>query len=141
MKCTIMIDKSREEEVIVYAHEYSRLTEDIEQLVGTKWIGYADKTAVRLNLSDIYCFTVEENKVYAVTAQERWQVKQRLYRIEEQLPGNFVKINQSCLANIEAIERFEVSFGASLTVIFKNGHRDYVSRRQVKQVKERLGIK
>lgn len=141
MKCTIMIDKNREEEVIVYAHEHSRLTEEIEQLVTVAWIGYADKTAARLNISDIYCFTVEENKVYAVTAGERWQMKLRLYQLEEQLPGHFVKINQSCLANIRKIERFEVSYGASLTVIFKNGYRDYVSRRQVKQVKERLGIK
>ncbi len=141
MKCTIMIDKSREEEVIVYAHERSRLTEDIEQLVGTAWIGYADKTAVRLNISDVYCFMVEDNKVYAVTAKERWQMKQRLYQLEEQLPCHFVKINQSCLANIGKIDRFEASYGAALTVIFKNGYRDYVSRRQVKQVKERLGIK
>lgn len=141
MKCTIMIDRNREEEVIVYAHEHSRLTKQIEQMVGINWIGYRDKRTVRLNLSDIYCFTVEDNKIYAVTAEEKWQIKRRLYQIEDQLPDNFVKINQSCLANMEGIERFEASFGASLTVVFKNGHRDYVSRRQVKQVKERLGIR
>ena len=141
MKCTIMIDKDREEEVIVYAHKRDRLTEEIERLVQDDWVGYSDNAVTKLRVADIYCFTVEDNKIYAVTDNGKWQIKQRLYQIEEQLPDTFVKINQSCLANIRGIERFDVSFGAALTVIFKNGYRDYVSRRQVKTVKERLGIK
>ena len=141
MKCTIMIDKNREEEVIAYAHERGRLAEEIERLVETDWIGYADHTVAKLKLSDICCFTVEDHKVYAMTDNGNWQIKQRLYQIEEQLPDHFIKINQSCLANIHAINRFEASFGAALTVIFQNGYRDYVSRRQLKTVKERLGMK
>lgn len=140
MKCTVIIDKSRDEEVMIYAHERATWVEDIEAIIGTAWVGYADKTAVRLNVADVHCFAVEDNKVYAVTAEGKWQMKQRLYQIEEQMPRTFVKINQSCLANIGKIDRFEVSYGAALTVVFKNGYRDYVSRRQVKQVKERLGI-
>jgi DNA-binding LytR/AlgR family response regulator len=136
-----MIDKDREEEVIVYAHKRDRLTEEIERLVQDDWVGYSDNAVTQLTVADIYCFTVEDNKIYAVTDNGKWQIKQRLYQIEEQLPDTFVRINQSCLANIRGIERFDVSFGAALTVIFKNGYRDYVSRRQVKTVKERLGIK
>jgi DNA-binding LytR/AlgR family response regulator len=136
-----MIDKDREEEVIVYAHKRDRLTEEIERLVQDDWVGYSDNAVTQLRVADIYCFTVEDNKIYAVTDNGKWQIKQRLYQIEEQLPDTFVRINQSCLANIRGIERFDVSFGAALTVIFKNGYRDYVSRRQVKTVKERLGIK
>lgn len=141
MKCTIMIDKNREEEVIVYAHEHSALTQQIEQLVSVDWIGYEGQTATRLSLADVVCFVVESNRVYAMTTQKKWLIKQRLYQIEEQLPEHFVRINQSCLANIRQIERFEVSFGAALTVIFRNGCRDYVSRRQLKTVKERLKMK
>lgn len=141
MKCTIMIDKNREEEVIVYAHEHSALTQQIEQLVSVDWIGYEGQTATRLSLADVVCFVVESNRVYAMTTQKKWLIKQRLYQIEEQLPEHFVRINQSCLANIRQIERFEVSFGAALTVIFRNGYRDYVSRRQLKTVKERLKMK
>lgn len=141
MKCTIMIDKNREEEVIVYAHGHSALTQQIEQLVSVDWIGYEGQTATRLSLADVVCFAVESNRVYAMTTQKKWLIKQRLYQIEEQLPEHFVRINQSCLANIRQIERFEVSFGAALTVIFRNGYRDYVSRRQLKTVKERLKMK
>ena len=40
-------------------------------------------------------FTVENNKVYAITGEEKLQVKLRLYQIEEMLDANFVKINTS----------------------------------------------
>ena len=60
--------------------------------------------------------------------------------MEKKLPENFVKINQSCIANIDKINRFDASFSGTLKLIFKNSYTDYVSRRQLKTVKERIGI-
>ena len=53
---------------------------------------------------------------------------------------NFVRINQSCIANINQIKKFSASFNGFLQVHFKNGYIDYVSRRELKNVKERVGI-
>lgn len=143
MECKIFIGKEYKEEVLVYAHEKTKLVREIENLVaeeGFELIGYKEKEAVRLNLSDISCFSVEDNKIYAFTEKERLLVKCRLYKLEETLPQSFVKINQSCIANIKKIDRFDASVSGSLTVRFKNGITDYVSRRNVKSIKERLGI-
>ncbi len=143
MKLNIFIDREREEEVIVYVHEKNRLIEKIERLVleeHFELIGYKGKNAVKLEASEIYCFTVEDNKVYAVCEKERLQLKCRLYQLEELTAGGFVKINQSCIANIRKIKRFDASISGALKVIFKNGYTDYVSRRQMKSVKERLGL-
>ena len=71
---------------------------------------------------------------------EKFEIKTRLYVIEEKLPENFIKINQSCIANINQIERFDASISGTLKIRFKNGYTDYVSRRQLKNVKERIGI-
>ena len=141
MKCTVILNPNREEEILIYAHERSRLIEQIEQMASPKWVGYREQVSVVLNPADVDCFIVEDGKIQAVTNEGKFHVRARLYQLEEKLSDSFVKINQSCLANMNRIARFEVSFGASLTVIFKNGYRDFVSRRQVKQVKERLGIK
>ena len=70
----------------------------------------------------------------------KFHVKMRLYELEALLSDDFVKINQSTVANITKVSSFGVSPGASLTVFFKNGHKDYVSRRQVKAVKKKLGF-
>lgn len=143
MKCRIFIDKVHEEEILIYAHEKTKLVETIEQLVSDdafELIGYKDREAVRLNTNDIVCFIAEDNKVYALTENEKLNLKFRLYQIEENLSENFVRINQSCIANINKIDRFDASFSGTLVVKFKNGHTDYVSRRQLKKVKERFGF-
>ncbi len=143
MKFSLFIDKSREEEVMVFAHEKNELIEDIEKLVSAQnhtLIGYTDNEAVVIDTSKAECFIVESNKVFVVTEDGKFRLKERLYQIEKILPGHFIKINQSCICNIRSIRKFDVSISGSLTVIFKSGYRDYVSRRNVKNVKERLGI-
>lgn len=143
MKCRIFIDKEHEEEVLIYAHEKTKLVKSIEKLVADDafdLIGYKDREAVRLNTGDVFCFIVEDNKIFALTEREKLQLKCRLYQLEENLSENFVKINQSCIANINKIDSFDASFIGTLVVKFKNGHTDYVSRRQVKKVKERFGF-
>ena len=144
MKYTIIIDENREEEILIYAHEKTLLIEEIEKLILTEsveLIGYKEKEIVKILLADVYCFNIENNKIYAILQNEKLQLKQRLYEVEKILDESFVKINQSCIVNIKKIERFDASFSGSLLVILKNGYKDYVSRRQLKIVKERIGLK
>lgn len=143
MKCTLIITDEHEEEVVIYARERTKLTDDIEALViGSvpELIGYKENQTVKLSSDSVYCFTVEDNKVYALTDSEKLQIKLRLYQLEEILSDTFVKINQSCIANIRKIERFDTSVSGTLLIKFKNGYKDYVSRRQMKAVKERFGL-
>ena len=143
MKCKVFIDKNHEEEVVIYSHQRNSLVEEIESLVNSQEIeitGYKEQETVKLDLSEIFCFICEENKIYALTEKERFKIKLRLYQLEEKLPQNFVKLNQSCIGNVKKIQRFNASFGGSLSVEFKNGYKDYVSRRQLKIVKERFGF-
>ena len=143
MKCTLIITNEHEEEVVIYARERTKLTDDIEALVigsVTEIIGYGENQAIRLRTDEVTCFMVEDSKVYALTDKEKYQLKQRLYQLEEMLPDNFVKINQSCIANIRQIKKFDTSISGTLVINFKNGYKDYVSRRQMKTVKERFGL-
>ena len=143
MKLKLIIDKTRDEEILIYAHEKTALIESIEQLVlqdNFELVGYIDREAVKLNLAEICRFTVEDNKVFAETLSEQYRLKYRLWQLEENLPDGYVKINQSCIANVRMIDRFDTSISGSMLVKFKNGSTDYVSRRQLKTVKERLGL-
>lgn len=144
MKLKITIDRDREEEIFIFAHERTKLIDEIESLVNDyekEIIGYTDGGVIKLSPAQIACFIVENNKVYAISGKEKLQIKMRLYQLEEILGVGFVKINQSCIANINEINRFDTSISGTLQVIFKNGYSDYVSRRNIKTVKERLGVK
>ena len=144
MRFELIIDPSCEERVILHARQESDLTRAIQRLVQeepAKLVGYRDGEIVPLTPTQIFCITVEGDRVFALCREEKLQMKQRLYVLEEMLGDGFVKINQSCLANVSQVERFDASVTGTLKVKFKNGHTDYVSRRQLKQVKERFGIK
>ena len=144
MKFKLIIDESREEECVVYAKKQSHFTEELEAFIKSsseELLGYSGKDIVKLSPAEVFAFSVEEGKVLAVTAREKLCVQKRLYQIEEALGASFVKINQSCIVNVGRIERFEATLGGSLMVVMQNGYRDYVSRRQMKAVKERLGLK
>ena len=147
MKYTLFIDEGHDEEVIVYAHSKNELIERLEALINGQnlntppIIGYVGDDIVEVKPKDVSCFFIEDKRLYASTEKGKVLIKRRLYEIEKELGEDFIKINQSSIANIKHVERFSVSFGAALTVHFKNGYRDFVSRRQVKAVKERLGLK
>lgn len=147
MKLTLHIDKEHEEEVIVYAHSKTKLVEALVNLINeeklntTPIIGYFGEDIIEVRPGEVHCFFIEDKKLYASMDKRDVLIKCRLYEIENALGNDFIKINQSTVANVKFVERFSVSIGAALTVHFKNGRRDYVSRRQLKSVKERFGIK
>lgn len=143
MKFSFYADKERNE-VIVYAPEKNELITEIENLArknSSELIGYKNKEAIKLSPDEILCFISENNRVFAVTEKEKLLLRLRLYQLEESLSSSFVKINQSCIANIRQIKKFNASFSGTLQVTFKNGYTDYVARRRLKEVKERLGVK
>ncbi len=143
MKCTVHIGEDHEEEILIFARSKTPLIAAIEQLIAEDsavLIGFRGTEKVRLYPPEVDCFLVENNKVYALSGQEKWQLKCRLYHLEEQLSGSFIKINQSCLINPKRIARFRASFSGTLQVQLKNGYTDYVSRRNLKSIKERFGL-
>ena len=143
MKCSVSIDASHSEEVVIHAHARTKLVCDIEQLCADdalELIGTNERGAVRISPAEVCCFIVEGGRIYALTQDDRLQLGCRLYTLCEALSDDFVKLNQSCLANIRMIARFEASIGGALMVRFKNGYTDYVSRRNLKNVKARMGL-
>lgn len=143
LKCEIIIDAEGEEKIVIYAKKESTFTEEIKCIAeqySTELLGYKDSEIIKLNPFDIYYISVISGKVYAVCKNDKFILKERLYTLEEKLPESFVKINQSCLANINKAERFDTSISGTLKIKFKNGDTEYVSRRQLKTIKERIGI-
>ena len=143
MKCKTIIDASCKEELVtIVAKQKSKLVKDIEQLVenSSQFLkGFAQDEIKKFALCDVRCFFIEAGKVYACLAKENLLLKTRLFEIEPLLNDWFVKLNQSCIANVNHVKKFKAKFNGSLMVVFDNGHFDFVSRRQLKVVKEKFG--
>lgn len=145
MKFQLIIDKAKEEEVVVTVHDRTPLIDEIEALISKhtdRIPGYTEDDIKMLSVFEIECVTVLDGKTFAIdSGNRRYRLKQRLYELEEQLPSSFIRINKSTLANESALDRFTVTIAGSVDAVFKCGYREYVSRRCFAQIKRRLETK
>ena len=140
------IDKSCQEEVIANVHARTPLIDEIERLVlqdsKTDQIpGYMDNEITMLTVSEIECFVVEDERTYAVCRNRtRYLVKSRLYELEEWLPGDFVRISKSAIANWKKISKLKVQLSGAVDAVFKSGYTECISRRCFAELKRRYGL-
>lgn len=145
MKFKLIIDKDKDEEIVITARERSPLIDEIEALISKhldRIPGYTDDDIKMLAISDIECVTVLDGKTYAIDSNnQRYRLKGRLYELESALPSSFIRINKSALANEKALDRFVVAYTGAVDAVFKCGYREYVSRRCFAQIKRRFDNK
>ncbi len=147
MKFRLIIDNTKDEEIVATVHERSTLTDQIEALVAAhtgrdRIPAYTEDEVKLLAFSDIECVTVLDGKTYAIDiCNRRYRLKMRLYELETLLPGCFIRINKSTLANENRLERFEAAYSGAVDAVFKCGYREYVSRRCFAQIKRRFDAK
>ena len=146
VKFRVIIDKTREEEVVATVHRRTDLIDEIESIIlrdeRTDALAAYQEDEIRLlDLADIECITANEGKVYAVAEDgNRYLLKKRLYEIEESLPPEFIRINKSSIANRKRIHRFTTAISGAVDVEFKSGFKEYVSRRCFADLKRRYGL-
>ena len=103
--------------------------------------GISEDNAEIHDPDDIYRIYAEQQKVLAVTEKGVFQIRMRLYQLEEKLAGRkFVRISNSEIINLRKTAKFDLSIAGTIQVRLKNGQSTYVSRRYVSKIKEILGI-
>ena len=146
MKFKMIIDKTKEEEVVATVHGPSALTEKIQQLVqeytgADRVAAWLDDDIKMLPFTQIACITVLEGKTFAIDSKGvHYRLKQRLYELEGMLPPSFIRINKSSIANEQMIERFAANFSGAVDAVFRGGYREYVSRRCFAEIKRRYHL-
>lgn len=100
--------------------------------------GYLGETVYSLSLKDILFFETNDRNVYAHTTNNAFLIHYRLYELEENLPDNFLRVSKSSILNINEILSLSRSVTGNL-VQFRDSYKQiYVSRRFLKELKERL---
>ncbi len=138
-----------EPEIIIKAEQ---MNEEIESIItfisdiGDKHkqlpiTGTMDDKIVILEPESIVRVYASHGKVFAETVQDMYEIKLKLYELEELLSSSkFVRISKSEIINLKAVKHFDVSFTATIEIVFINNKKTYVSRRYIKKLKERLGM-
>lgn len=142
----LFIDKNCQEEVIANVHARTPLINEIERLVLQENIsdqlpGYLGDEITMLEINEIECFVVENEKTYAIYSDKmRYLVRKRLYELEIVLPGGFERISKSAIANWRKISKFKVQLSGSVNAVFKCGYVECISRRCFAELKRRYDL-
>lgn len=142
----LQIDKNCEENVTAQVHERTALIDEIEKLViqanvTDKIPGYKEDDIIMLDINQIECFFVEDDKTFAVFNHgEKYRIKRRLYELEATLPKEFERINKSAIANWKKVSKLKVRFSGAVDAEFVSGYTECISRRCFADIKRRYGL-
>lgn len=93
-------------------------------------------------MEDIYFFETEGREIRAHTADKIFSCGYKLYELEELLPGSFMRIAKSTIANLDHIYSITRNLTASSMVEFKGSPKKaMVSRSYYKLLLERLNAR
>ena len=110
MKVKIEIDESlQEEEVVIKAPSLNEKVQRIQEVIhdmsksSKTMIFYKGQVEYYLSLDDILFFETSDHHIHAHTKNDMYQIKYKLYELEEMLPGNFMRISKSTILNVKKI--------------------------------------
>lgn len=146
MQIEIKIDDSCKETKVIVVTD--KITDEINALVkklaedSTQFLaGFQGDTLKILDQQEVLHIYTANGKVFAVTDCGEYQLRLRLYELEERLDRiSFVRISNSEIINLKKVKKFDLNYTGTICVSLTNGTVTYVSRRYVSKIKQVLGI-
>lgn len=145
MKITIIDKKEDEEDEIIV--KCSELDESLLELINSfkkgtaKLSFYQGSKIVFVDESDIYYFESVENRVFAYTESEVYEIKLKLYELEEKYSySDYFRANKAVLVNLDKVVSVSSAFRGRFEATLKNDCKIIISRMYVPKFKEKLGI-
>lgn len=117
--------------------EYKKWDQDLEDIycfiqgIAETIPGYTEnKSLCNVKIGDILYFEAVGELVFAYTASEVYDIKMRLYQVEEFLEKtSFLRASKSVLVNMKKIERLKSALNGRMIATMKNGEEVLISRK------------
>lgn len=145
MKITIETPKPGEEDEIILrcASVDDKVLKLILSLKTEKdtLTGYVEDKIQKLTLKDIFYFESVDNKLYAYTAKQVYEVHKKLYEIEEEYANtDFLRISKAVVVNVSKVTYIRPMLNGRFEAKLKNDEKVIISRQYVPALKEKLDI-
>lgn len=138
----IVKDRAQEGVTLSYV-EFTSEFEEIREYVlhkGEKLTVYAEgKEAVNIRVEDILYFEAVGEYVFAYLEEQMYEVKLRLYQVEEKLKTtSFLRASKSVLMNVNHIVSVRPALNGRFYAKMQNGEDVLISRNYAKQITKRI---
>lgn len=106
----------------------------------SKLILYKEEEQYIIHADEIVFIEVCDNKVFAYTKTDTYEVKQKLYEVKELLSAQtFAQINKSTVVNINCAKSIQAEFSGNYRLKLKNRKESLtISRKYFKEFKDRI---
>lgn len=142
MKLTMQQISDGEDEVIL---RYRELTPEISALIhqisqeAVTILGKAKERQYRLNPYDIYYFESVDERLFAYTKEQTFQVMMTLAQVSETFDEmGFFRCNKSMVLNVNRVDSVKSELGNRINVTMDNGEHVMVSRHYARAFRELL---
>lgn len=115
------------------------LQDMLEGIFNRKITAHRNQETKLVTAYEIVRIYSENKKVNLRTKKHTYEVRDRLYSLEEALKDKgFVRISNSEIVNLLQIEKLDMSYTGTIKMYMKNGDETFVSRRYVSRIKDVL---
>jgi len=138
------IQNKEQEHVLIRCCKVNEEVLEIVNFVKSKnelLTGYENSQIHQISLRDIYYFEGVDNKVYAYLKSTVYEMKNKLYELEELYDNRqFFRCSKSVLVNLLKIESVKPALNGRFTAKLLNSEQIIISRQYVPALKKILQI-
>lgn len=133
----------KDEAIILQYTDWTKNLEDISNYIlgkGKQITGYGEnKEMYQIRIADILYFEAVGELVFAYTKDQVYEIKMRLYQVEENTKGDrMVRGSKSILVNLRHIQSVRPALNGRLYATMANGEEILISRQYAKGVTDSI---
>ncbi|QWH32151.1 LytTR family transcriptional regulator (plasmid) [Bacillus mycoides] len=145
MKANIkIIENLKEESCTFYIHKVTSFILDMVSTLENSSDNYLIVNSThkseqeKISCSTIIYLEYLERKIFVYTKENIFEIKSPLYKLQHELPDNFIRISKTIIINIHFLYKFSVKANGNLEALLSNGEKVIVSRKYVSSLKNQL---
>lgn len=120
--------------------EYIQAAIDILECGTSSIIVSKENKKYLCKIEDIYYAESVDKKTFIYTKDECYQIKKRLYELEEELNASFFRCSKSMIVNIRKIRYVKSELNGRMNAQLLNGETIVISRSYVGELKKKLEL-
>ncbi len=136
------IDASKTEQVVIRCHQVNDRVRSIEHYIKStdgSVAGYKNERITRIFLQDIFYVEAVDNRVFAYTHNQTFELKCKLYEFESAYGAqHFFRCAKSMVVNLMKISSVYPIFNGRFAAKLFNGEEVIISRQYVPELKSFL---
>ncbi|HFO0458424.1 TPA: LytTR family DNA-binding domain-containing protein [Bacillus paranthracis] len=145
MKANIkFIEKLKEESCTFYIHKVTSFILDMVSTLENSSDNYLIVNSThkgeqeKISCSTVIYLEYLERKIFVYTKENIFEIKSPLYKLQSELPYNFIRISKTIIINIHFLNKFSAKANGNLEALLSNREKVIVSRKYVSSLKKQL---